>query len=120
MECPRDICYCKCDNCKIEKNSDTHACFTCWSWAHLFWGAVVFSLSWLLVPAGWSFLLTFVFAVCFELCENVCCHKCTNDLICTKGDDRDHFWNSVVDVLCDMVGALIVWLTWCSISGACS
>ena len=41
-------------------------------------------------------------------------------MMCTKGDDRDHFWNSVVDVLCDMVGALIVWLTWCSISGACS
>ena len=115
MECPKDICYCKC-----EKNSDTHACFTCWSWAHIFWGAVVFCLSWLVLPAGWSFLITFLFAVCFEFCENIFCHDFANWVMCTTGDARDHFWNSVVDVLCDMVGALIVWLTWCSVSGACS
>lgn len=113
MECPRYICKC-------EKNSDTHACFTCWSFTHIFWGAVVFVLSWLLVPAGWSFLITFLFAVLFEYLENGPCHKCINRCLHTEGGGVDHFWNSVVDVLCDMLGALIVWLTWCSISGACA
>jgi len=107
--CPRYIVYCTCEN---ALGSSQQSLFDWWSLAHIFWGAV-YSMPLLAgVNALTCFFITLLLATLYEIFENMEIGTRIAHALCgTCSDSKyegDHFWNSIADILCCLLGYLIV------------
>jgi len=101
-ECPRRV---RAKSCEDSSNS----LFDCWSLAHIAWGAVYSLPLFLWDEDVSSFFIALGCAVLYELVENTDCGIWIASKICCAENYRgDNFWNSMCDILCCMVGFLIV------------
>ena len=83
--------------------------FDCWSLSHIFWGAVYSIPLFLWDKDLYSFLIALGCAVLYEFVENSEFGVWVAAQFCRTENYRgDNFWNSMCDILCCMVGFLIV------------
>jgi len=116
--CPRYIAHCSCSD---ALSSSQHSIVDWWSLAHVFWGAV-YSIPLLGgVNALLCFFITVSLAILYELIENMgiglrianaLCGTCNN-----ANYDGDHFWNSVADIFCCLLGYVIVFVSTANYNG---
>ncbi len=100
--CPRRVVATSCED-SYESN------FDCWSLSHIFWGAVYSIPLFLWDKDLYSFLIALGCAVLYEFVENSEFGVWVAAQFCRTENYRgDNFWNSMCDILCCMVGFLIV------------
>lgn len=93
-----------------DDNSSENACIDAWSIMHIFWG-IVFSIPIFFIQPVYSFFLTLALAILFEVFENSDIGRRVSAWICcSELYDGDNFWNSVFDVMFDLVGWCIMYV----------
>lgn len=104
LYCPKYIIHCTCD-----KETSQDSLFDWWSFSHIFWGIIYSIPLFLWDEDGWTFLIVLGLAFLFELVENSSMgRKMAAELCCSKKFEGDNFWNSMMDIICCLLGFIIM------------
>tara|TARA_B100000579_G_C22254809_1_gene586568 strand:+ start:200 stop:523 length:324 start_codon:yes stop_codon:yes gene_type:complete len=102
------VCF-NCHNNEVMLCGSSNALFDYWSFAHVLIGGITGLIG---LSIGWfGLLFSLGFAICWEIFENSRCGIwCCQRLFCDVDYKGDNIFNSLSDIICNMLGSTIVLL----------
>lgn len=104
--CPQSICNFKCRNGGLDTSKNS--LIDWWSLLHIVFG-MLYSIPIFYLKNSEALLICFCLSVLYEIVENTTLGVCIGEVICCSPHYRgDNFWNSVTDIIFNMIGFCIM------------